>query len=149
MDKVYPYYIETNGFAETIKSNLLEFEDIIVFFDGRNIICENQVKMALFRAFRSKEENKTIAKQFNIEILLHLAGTHQIKIALDLYDVNKDTELIVVFQKKSTRIIENAIAGFPKISPNPNTIEKMKIRNLKDPCKEIISRGARFVLDYE
>ncbi len=149
MDKVYPYYLKTKGIAETIKSSLLDLKDIVVFFDGRNLICEDQVKLAIFRAFRSKKEGKTIAKQFNIEILLHLAGTHQIKLALDLYDVKKDTELIIILQNESSKIVENSISGFPKITPDQSTLEKMKIIDLNDPCKEIISRGARFVLDHE
>ncbi|OLS26222.1 MAG: hypothetical protein HeimC2_15920 [Candidatus Heimdallarchaeota archaeon LC_2] len=149
MDKLYPFYIETKGSVGSIKSKLLERNEILVFFDGRHIVCENQIQIALYRAFRSKKENKTIAKQFNIEVLLHLSGTHQIKIALDLYDLKEDSEQIIILQTTNKQLIENSVSGFPNFTPNQKTIDKLKLMNDNDPCKGIISRGARFILDHE
>ncbi|MCE7736638.1 MAG: hypothetical protein GPJ54_17275 [Candidatus Heimdallarchaeota archaeon] len=149
MDKYYPFYLSAIQDIAEIKSQLIDDGNIIAFFDSRNIICEEQVKVALYRANRSFKSNKSIAKQFNIELMLHLAGTHQIKIGLDLFDLKPNTKEIVLIHLTGEFNLPNSNQGFPLFSPNKEIFDKMGIKNQKYACKEIISLGARLVTDYE
>ena len=132
MDKYYPFYLSTNQDVLKIKSRLIEDENTIAFFDSRNIICEQQIDTAMYRAMRSFKSNKAIAKQFNIELMLHLAGTHQIKIALDLFDLQQNTKEIVIIQSTSNYNIYNSNPGLPSFNPSNEILDKLNIKDKKN-----------------
>lgn len=149
MDKYYPFYLSADENIDEIKSQLMEDENIIAFFDSHNIICEEQIKTALYRANRSFKANNAIANQFNIELMLHLAGTHQIKIALDLFDLQIHTKEIIVIHLTGITNMQNSYRGFPMFNPNKGVLDKLGIKDQYNACKEIISLGARLVTDHE
>ena len=149
MDKYYPFYLSVDQDALKIKSELIEDENIVAFFDSRNIICEDQIRTAMYRATRSFKSNKAIANQFNVELMLHLSGTHQIKIAIGLFDVQSHTKEIITINRSGTENIENSNQGFPSFNPSREVLDKLRIKSKNNACKEIISLGARLVTDYE
>lgn len=149
MDKYYPFHLTIDENALEIKQGLIADENVLAFFDTRYLICHAQIKMAMFRATRSFNSNKAIANIFNLELMLHLAGTHQIKIAIDLFDLQSITKEIVIIGKTADLNLANLKQGFPLINPNDETLEKLGLNRQNDVCKEIISLGARLVTDYE
>jgi hypothetical protein len=90
-----------------------------------------------------------IANNWNIEVLLHLAATHQIKRALQLIDVSDDTKVIVIVQENGEAPVPEAIPGFPALKPSPELINRLNLSNTKNPCLDMITKGVRLSLDYE
>lgn len=149
MDKYYPFYLSVDENVVEMKSQLIENENIIAFFDTRNVICEEQIRTAVYRTVRSFKFKNAIANQFNIELMLHLAGTHQIKIALDLFDLQIHTKELIIIHLTGDLDINGLQPGFPSFNPNSNIYDKLGIKDQYNACKEIISLGARLLTDYE
>ena len=80
-----------------------------------------------------------------------LSGEHQIQNAIDLCQITEKTKqiIIVIDRELDNSTLKNIILGLPKLSVNQDTINRYKLDNAIDPCREIISRGVRMVVDYE
>ncbi len=132
-----------------IKTDLIKIDDDIAIFDPRNIICENQIYSAIHRAEKAKISNTMIAKTWGIEVLLQLSAQHQVKRALKLFQVNLETACIMVICTIPDLKYGNLVYGLPKFEPDELSLQTMDLVNKTNPCKEIISRGVRMVLDHE
>lgn len=147
-DGLYVFYLETQDNTLEIKKKLLDLKGKRVILDSANIICEDQVKVALFRANRAQRNNTMIANNWNVEVLLRIGGTHQIKEAFQLLDVKEFSKIILIIQENDVIPLNNAIPGFPKFRLNNDVLIKYKIKDTKNPCLEIITRGAKVIVDY-
>lgn len=132
-----------------IKLDLIKIDDDIAIFDPKNIICQNQIFSAVHRAEKAKMHNSMIAKTWGIEVLIQLSAQHQVKRALMLFQVKPETTCIVVLCSIPDLKYDKLLYGLPKIEPDEQSFKKMDLLNIDDPCKEIISRGVRMVLDHE
>ena len=74
---------------------------------------------------------------------------HQIQKALKLCQVNDNTSQIFIISYDTVVDIENIQPGLPEISLNKGIMKMYKMENIEDPCREIISRGVRMVVDHE
>jgi tRNA threonylcarbamoyladenosine modification (KEOPS) complex Cgi121 subunit len=132
-----------------IKSDLIKTDDDIAIFDAKNIICENQIYSSIHRAEKAKITNSMIAKTWGFELILQLSAQHQVKRALILFQVNSETRCIIIISPNSDLKHDKLIYGLPKIDPTETSFITMDLVNTDNPCKEIISRGVRMVLDHE
>ncbi len=134
---------------DQIKTDLIKIDDDIAIFDPKNIICENQIYSAIHRAEKAKLAKSMIANTWGIEVLLQLSAQHQVKRALKLFQVNHETKCIVVVCTNPDLEYNNMVLGLPKIKYDDLALKTMDLINIDNPCKEIISRGVRMVLDHE
>jgi hypothetical protein len=148
-DGYHVFHIKTENNAMMFRQILRDPSQKRVFFDAQRVICEEQVTSALLRASQAEKRGKMIANNWNIEVMLHLAATHQIKRALQLIDVSDDTKIIVIVQKNGDTPVPEAIPGFPALKPSPELMKRLNISDIKNPCLEMITRGVRLSLDYE
>ena len=133
----------------SIKSDLIKIKDDIAIFDTRNVICKNQIFSAIHRAEKARLQNSMIAKTWGVEVLLQLSAQHQVNRALKLFQVNPESTCIAVISPNPDLYYDNLIKGLPIIKPDDLSFRTMNLMNIDNPCKEIISRGVRMVLDHE
>ena len=114
--------------------------------DASRIICTEQLIAPIHRTDRAFETKKMLAKIWGIELLLQLAGTHQIKEAIDLLDVTASTSSTLIITEHEDPGIKGLIPGAPPFSD-----ELKDLYGLKGPdyCKEVISKGVLMVLNKE
>ena len=148
-EEYHVFHIKTENNAMRLRQILRDPSQKRVFFDAQRVICEEQITSALLRASQAEKRGKMVANNWNIEVMLHLAATHQIKRALQLIDVSVDTKIIVIVQENGDTPIPEAKPGFPALKPSPEVIKLFKISDTENPCLEMITRGVRFSLDYE
>ena len=132
-----------------LKNSLLQASSIVCVIDCENLICRDQFIAAVHRAIRSSKTGVAISKILGIEIMLQLTGTHQVKIALDRFDVSNDTTDIIVLQDSPDPRSSSLLPGFPLINLRHEIIEKYFDDPPKDPCSSVISLGVRMVVDHE
>ncbi|MHA2169074.1 MAG: KEOPS complex subunit Cgi121 [Candidatus Kariarchaeaceae archaeon] len=148
-EKYHVFHIKTENNSMMLRQLLLDPSQKRVMFDAQRVMCEEQVTSALLRASQAEKRGKMIANNWNIEVLLHLAATHQIKRALQLIDVSDDTKVIVIVQENGEAPVPEAIPGFPALKPSPELINRLNLSNTKNPCLDMITKGVRLSLDYE
>lgn len=132
-----------------IKLELLDKNREIAIFDGNKIICKEQIDSAIMRANRARDGGKMIANIWGIEVLLQLAGTHQINLAINLLDITKSTQNIIFVGEKL--VLKDGIEvskGLPEFNVTDELIQLYKL-SLTDYCKEVIAKGVLFSTDYE
>ncbi len=138
MDKLYYHhkYLEPSDNYKQIKDFILSLKGKKTLLDADKLECTEQLLVSVFRANRAEENGSMLANTWGIEVYLQLAGIHQIKPAIELFDIHSDTKLVIVVCEYDK--IDNFIKGLPEIGNYQN-----------DDCKKIIAKGARFITDYE
>ena len=118
-----------------------------VIVDAAKIICREQIEVALLRASQAEINGSMLANDWSIEVMLHLKGQHQIRKSLDFFSINQRTTSIVLIINGKVAIDVELIPGLPKI--NMEEIAAVyEFSSKTDMCKQIISLGARLILDY-
>ena len=148
LNDYYIYHIQCNGDWFKLKNDLISHPDVKMFFDSRNLICEEQLKIAILKAERAMENKLNIANKFQLEVMIQLSGEHQIQKAISLFDFNESSDYIVILQDNEGQIIENSAKGFPPLKLSQDAFNELNI-GPESPCKEIIAKSARLTLDYE
>lgn len=141
---IYHLYTET---PQKSLQELLKYEGRRAICDADKVICAEQVHVALERAIRAIDRSNNIAKDWGIEILLHIAGTHQISEALKIVNVTSETKCLLIIQEAVSEE-DNFEEGFPEFTPSPDVIDSYGL-TAEDLCMEVISRGVNVVLDHE
>ena len=148
LDDYHIYHIKCNGDWSKLKKDLINHPSVIMFFDSRNLICEDQLKIALLKAGRAMDNKTNIANKFQLEVMIQLSGEHQIQKALTLFDFNESSDYIVIIQDNGNQIIEKSMKGLPPLKLSQDAFDELNI-SPQSPCKEIIAKSARLTLDYE
>ncbi len=147
-DELFAFHIYSKGRAIELKNELIKQPGRRVIFDGSKILCKEQVVSAILRANRAEINNTMMAKKWNVEVLLQVAATHQIKQAISLLDITEITEIIFIVQSSDEIPIKGMLSGFPEIFPDENIIRMYNIRNKSNSCLEIISRAAKVIVNH-
>ncbi|MHA2248833.1 MAG: hypothetical protein ACXAD7_00660 [Candidatus Kariarchaeaceae archaeon] len=142
------FHLKTKGDAVQVKERLFALASSRAILDAHKIICKQQVEAAIFRTGRAKRNHTMIAQKWNVEVLLQIVGTHQIKHAMQILTVTEETKIILVIQKDAIIPDETAVPGFPKFQLNNELMKIYGIEHAKDACLEVIARGARLIVDH-
>lgn len=147
----YIYYkiLKESDDITKVKKELIIENKKRVFFDAEKIICKNQILNALYSADKSFEIKKNLAQTWNVEVLLHICGKHQISKTLKLLDISKSTKIILIAQDFPNTSNTEFNEGFPEFNPTLELLKRYGVQNDEDPCKAVIGLSARLITDYE
>ena len=153
----FSYVLTSEDNPIEIRERLIKYNGKRVVFDLEKIICTNQVKIAIERALRAEKRGTMVAKVWGIEVLLHLAGTHQITEALSILNIDLNTTLIGIIQDSESPPMKDAKIGLSLIDSDLLEINEKRLQKLsqlyglpqKNLCEEIISKGVDVVLNHE
>lgn len=153
MNEYHAFHYWCDNDALEVKEKVLKDAPNGIIVNGDNVICKEQVFSALDRALKAQNTGKMVAKTLAVEFFLQLTGNHQIKEALKITSIEKNTKLLILLSKEE--LMNSNLEQFENGIPEFNYTSKLKSKyslkseNQQDGCKEIISRGVRFVVDHE
>ena len=142
---LYTFYVQLDDPLVIRDRLLLDIPDSVIF-DVDKLICKNQLEMALRRAERSQEQGTMIAKVWGIEVVLHLAATHQISEALELVGINSETTRIGIIAPN--KIDDENIQEGISVNTNYRLVKRYRLTS-DDPCSEIVTRGVAVVINHQ
>ncbi len=133
-----------------IKKRLIENPDIIGFLNPRYLICEEQLLNAILLTFHAFETKTNFSPTFGIELYLKLAGVTQIKNALPYFELNKNSEEVIVISSKEVQIKGLPLEkGLPSLNPD-NDVKEYYLDNHQQPlgnlCDYAVAKSVESLL---
>ncbi|MEM2110461.1 MAG: KEOPS complex subunit Cgi121 [Candidatus Bathyarchaeia archaeon] len=142
--EIHGYHIVIAGFKNVKVDHINSFLGLIKkgiggsqvqFFDAMFIAGFDHLFFSLLNAFKAFETGLNRSKNLAVEALLFASGQHQIKKALEILGIKRDTNKIVVLIIAETRLkavksldyISKIVAGEPADDVIELTDEKMEI----------------------
>jgi KEOPS complex subunit Cgi121 len=103
--QILNYYLIAEGFSNIHIEKIKNFfekinekvkDSFIQFFDANLVAGFSHLLFSVLNALKAYEVGNNISNNLSLEILLYASGQHQIKKALDLLGIKKDSSEIVV-----------------------------------------------------